>query len=109
GLGSNDLGLDRGQQGAGKIVSLQRVGPRVLMVQGNENFRSSSTNPAERMSVEDSFAKSVLWGFTIVAESGGHVLVDATDFFLRDGHGASAALSAYRVDRTRSAFYMPRT
>src|SRR2546430_11631442 len=45
GLGSNDLGLDRGQQGAGKIVSLQRVGPRVLMVQGNESFRSSSPNP----------------------------------------------------------------
>src|SRR5256885_2071843 len=43
GLGSNDIGLDRGQEGAGKIVSFERVGPRVLMVQGNENFRSSST------------------------------------------------------------------
>ncbi len=46
GLGSNDLGLDRGQQGAGKVVSFQRIGPRVLMVQGNESFRSSSSNPA---------------------------------------------------------------
>src|SRR5664279_4242639 len=113
GLGSNDLGLDRGQQGSGKIVAFERVGPRVLMVQGNENFRSSSANPAERRSVEDSFAKSVLWGFTVAAESDGRVLVDATDFILRDGHGAAASFgtgaAAYHVDRTRSAVYLPRT
>ena len=109
GLGSNDIGLDRGQEGAGKIVSFERVGPRVLMVQGNENFRSSSTNPAERRSVEDSFAKSVLWGFTVAAETNGRVLIDATDFFVRDGHGAGNALGAYRLDRTRSAVYLPRT
>jgi hypothetical protein len=113
GLGSNDIGLDRGQQGQGRIVSFQRVGPRVLMVQGNETFRSSSANPAERRSVEDSFAKSILWGFTVAAESNGRVLVDASDFFLRDGHGAGGALgaapAAYRVDRTRSVFHMPRT
>src|SRR5258708_10121807 len=92
GLGSNDIGLDRGQGGQGKIVAFQRVGPRILMVQGNESFRSSSTNPAERRSVEDSFAKSILWGFTVAAESNGHVLVDATDFFLRDGECAGSAL-----------------
>jgi Met-zincin/Domain of unknown function (DUF5117) len=113
GLGSNDIGLDRGQEGAGKIVSFERVGPRILMVQGNENFRSSSANPAERRSVEDSFAKSVLWGFAVAAESNDRVLVDATDFFLRDGHGAGGSLgagpAAYRVDRTRSAVYLPRT
>ena len=113
GLGSNDIGLDRGQEGSGKIVAFERVGPRVLMVQGSENFRSSSANPAERRSVEDSFAKSVLWGFTVAAESNGRVLVDATDFFLRDGHGAAASLgtgaAAYHVDRTRSAVYLPRT
>jgi hypothetical protein len=112
GLGSNDIGLDRGQEGGGKVVSFQRVGPRVLMVQGNESFRSSSANPAERRSVEDSFAKSVLWGFAVAAESNGRVLVDATDFVLRDGHGASNALTAggvYRVDRGRSAIYMART
>src|SRR5947207_13139958 len=83
------------------------------MVQGNENFRSSSANPAERRSVEDSFAKSVLWGFAVAAESNGRVLVDATDFFVRDGHGSGGSLgtgpAAYRVDRTRSAVYMPRT
>jgi len=32
GLGSNDIGLDRGQEGGGKVVSFERVGPRVLLV-----------------------------------------------------------------------------
>ncbi|HUU36018.1 MAG TPA: hypothetical protein VMW48_18260, partial [Vicinamibacterales bacterium] len=77
GLGSNDLGLDRGQGGQGKIVTFQRVGPRVLLVQGNQSFRSSSPNVLERKSVEDSFAKSVLWGFTIAAETGSTLLEDA--------------------------------
>jgi hypothetical protein len=111
GLGSNDIGLDRGQSGQGRLVYFERVGPKVLLYQHNESFRSSSQNPAERKSVEDSFAKSILWGFTVAGETNGHVLVDATDFILRDGHGASGALrpGAYRVDRARSAVYMPRT
>src|SRR4051812_2654935 len=37
GLGSNDIGLDRGAEGDGKIVLFQRVGPRVLLVQPNES------------------------------------------------------------------------
>ena len=113
GLGSNDIGLDRGMEGGGRLVEFQRVGPKILLVQGNESFRSSSANPAERRSVEDSFAKSILWGFTVGAESSGHVLVDATDFVVRDGMNAATALSAggmvYRVDKTRSAVYMART
>ena len=111
GLGSNDIGLDRGQEGGGRIVHFERVGPRVMLVQNNQSFRSSSANPAERKSVEDSFAKSILWGFQVGAETNGRILVDATDFFLRDNLGAGNSLrpGAYRVDRTRSAFYMART
>jgi hypothetical protein len=111
GLGSNDVGLDRGEGGGARIVTFQRVGPRVLLVQPNLSFRSSSSNPLERKSVEDSFAKSVLWGFTVAAESDNRVLVDGTDFLLRDLTNAGSALRPgnYRVDRTRSAFYLPRT
>jgi hypothetical protein len=111
GLGSNDIGLDRGAGGAGRVVSFHRVGPRVLLIQGNQSFRSSSANPLERKAVEDSFAKSVLWGFTVAGESNGRVLVDATDFMLRDVTNAGAALrpGTYRVDRTRSVFYLPNT
>jgi hypothetical protein len=111
GLGSNDIGLDRGAGGGARVVLFQRVGPRVMLVQPNQSFRSSSANPLERRSVEDSFAKSILWGFTVAAESNGHLVVDATDFLLRDVTGAANALrpGTYRVDRTRSAFYMPHT
>src|SRR6476659_5105572 len=87
GLGSNDIGLDRGQGGQGRVVTFQRMGPRVMLVQGNQPFRSSAENPLERKAVEDSFAKSVLWGFAVAAESNRRVLVDATDFFVRDVHG----------------------
>ena len=111
GLGSNDIGLDRGQEGGGRLVSFHRVGPKVFLVQPQESFRSSSSNPAERKSVEDSFAKSILYGFTVAAETNGHVLVDATAFFVRDGNGSGTALrpGTYRVDATRSAVYMERT
>ena len=109
GLGSNDIGLDRGQEGGGRILSFERAGPKVFLIQGNDSFRSSSANPAEQKSVEDSFAKSILWGFTVAAESNGHVLVDATEFFVRDGHGAAGSLAGYRLDRVRSAVYMART
>src|SRR5262249_14358175 len=111
GLGSNDIGLDRGMGAGAKLVSFQRVGPRVMLVQPNTSFRSSSANALERKSVEDSFAKSVIWGFQVAAEANGHVLVDATDFLLRDVTGSGNALrpGTYRIDRTRSAFYLPRT
>jgi hypothetical protein len=119
GLGSNDLGLDRGAGGAGRVVHFERMGSRVMLVQANQSFRSSSANPLERKSVEDSFARSILWGFSIAAESGGpstslgagRVLVDATGFLLRDVTGAAGALrpGSYRVDPGRSAFFMPNT
>ena len=112
GLGSNDIGLDRGSgRGGGRLVYFQRVGPRILLVQPNQSFRSSSTNATERKAVEDSFAKSILWGFTVAGESSGRVLVDATDFFLRDVANAAGSLRPgnYRLDRTRSAFYLPNT
>ncbi len=111
GLGSNDIGLDRGQGGGSRIVQFQRVGRKVLMVQGNLSFRSSSKNLLERKSVEDSFAKSVLWGFTVIGATGDRVLVDATDFYMRDWQSAAARLRPgnYRIDRTRSTVFAPNT
>jgi hypothetical protein len=81
------------------------------MVQPNYDFRAISENPAERKAVEDAFAKSVAWGFTAIAETDGRVLVEVSDFVLRDAHGIAAALqpATYRFDRTRSAIYMPNT
>ncbi len=111
GLGSNDIGLDRGQSGQGRVVKFQRIGPRVLMVQPNYTFRADSPNADERRAVEDAFAKSILWGFTVGAETDGRVLVDATDFFLRDAHNVIPRLRPgnFRVDRSRSVIDMPWT
>jgi hypothetical protein len=111
GLGSNDIGLDRAQLGSQKLVRFERVGPKILMIQPNYAYRAVSTNPAERRAVEDAFATSVIWGFTAAAESDGRVLVDLTDFLMRDAHGVTGSLrpAAYRFDRTRSAVFMERT
>src|SRR5689334_10273474 len=78
GVGSNDIGLDRGQLGATRIVRFERSGPKVLLVQENLNFRAVSNDADEKRAVHDSFAESVQWGFTVAAEENGRVLVDAT-------------------------------
>jgi len=114
GVGSNDIGLDRGQMGTERIVRFDRVGPRVLLVQPNYHYRAITESEAERRAVRESFAESVLWGFEVSAESGGRVLVDATEFFLRDAHGVTRRLEAseqgeYELDESRSAVYLPRT
>ena len=114
GIGSNDIGLDRGQLGATRIVRFDRSGPKVLLIQENLEYRAVSSDPDERRAVHDSFAESALWGFTVAAEEKDHALVDATDFFLRDAHHVPEALrrtkqGAYRLDGTRCAIYLPQT
>ena len=114
GIGSNDIGLDRGQLGDSSIVRFDRSGPRVLLVAPNYAFRANSTNADERLAVKDAFAESTLWGFEVAAEEGGRVLVDATTFYLRDVHQVTNRLQreqqgTYRLDTSRSAFYLPNT
>jgi hypothetical protein len=114
GVGSNDIGLDRKQLGGDRVIKFVRSGPKVLMVQPNYNYRAVSDNERERQSVEEAFAQSVLWGFKVAAESDGKVLVDFTDFLLRDAHDVSGRLKqrkqgSYKVDASRSAIYLDNT
>lgn len=111
GLGSNDIGLDRGQLGGTAVVRFERVGPKVLMVQPNYDYRVHTDNPDEVRAMEQAFAKSTLWGFTAGAASDGRVLVDMTDFLLRDTHAVVPRLrpAAYRLDKSRSVVNMERT
>ena len=110
GVGSNDIGLDRGELGASAVVRFERVGPKVLMVQPNQRFRVESNNPDEVRALEEAFATSVLWGFTVEAETDGVVLVDVTPFVLRDAHGVANQLpGTYVLDQSRSVVYLPRT
>jgi hypothetical protein len=109
GLGSNDVGLDRGQIGPARLVGLRRVGGRVLVEEVNLYYRALSPDQHERRAVSQSFARSVLWGGEIVAEDDdGRVLVDFTPFLLRDAHGSARRLEraeqgSFSIDESRSA------
>jgi len=114
GLGSNDVGLDRGQIAEAKLVHFDRIGPKLLLVQPNQAFRADSGDPDQQLAVSQSFASSVLWGLKVVAVSGSRVLVDATDFVVRDGHGAAEALAKarhgkFKLNAKRSAIFLPGT
>ena len=114
GVGSNDIGLDRGQLGGGRVVKFLRSGPKVLLLQPNYSYRAMSDDPDERRTVEQAFAQSILWGFDVVGERDSTVLVDATGFFLRDAHNVVGTLKntnqgQFRLDASRCAFYLPRT
>ena len=80
GIGSNDIGLDRGQLGQSYIVRFERIGPKVLLIAANQNYRANSNDADERRAVKDAFAESTLWGFEVAAEDGNRALVDATAF-----------------------------
>ena len=112
GLGSNDIGLDRGLLGAERVVQFRRVGPKVLLVAPNLDYRATSDNVDEQIAVRDAFAPSVAWGFTAAAQSGDTVLVDATDFLMRDVMNVATRLSrmnqgTFSLDAKRSAPYVP--
>jgi Met-zincin/Domain of unknown function (DUF5117) len=114
GVGSNPIGLDRGQLGDTHVVFFERVGNRVLMFEPNYRFRALSDNPLERRAVEESFARSVIWGFKVESAEGDRVLVDATSFFMRDAHQVADRLRRanqgnFQLEDSRSAFHLPRT
>lgn len=114
GVGAPELYLDRGQLGATRLVRFLRVGAKVLLVQRNRSYRSSSNEPAVQRAAREAFAESAIWGFEIEAVSGSRVLVDATDFFQRDAHGVAERLAyaeqgKYAVEPSRSAFDLERT
>ena len=74
-------------------------------------FEVTTTSALEQKRVTDAFATSIVWGFTVAAESDGRILIDATDFLMRDAHGVAQRLrpAAYRFERSRSAIFMPMT
>ncbi|HEX7917344.1 zinc-dependent metalloprotease [Rudaea sp.] len=110
-LGSNDVGLDRGQSSESHLVEFRRVGSRVLLVEDNTKFRAVSNNADEALSVRQAFAESVLWAGDIVGErkgANGEVLVDVSSLLISDRHGIAQRLNEtkqgkYEIDDKRSA------
>ncbi len=114
GLGSNDIGLDRGQIGDSRIVFFQRVGKKLLLTQPNTDYRAVTSDPREQKAVNESFAQSILFSFNVEAEEANTLLVDATPFLLRDAHGAADRIrkmkqGTYSLNEGRSAIYITNT
>ena len=105
GVGSNDIGLDRGQLGQTRMVRFERQGPYVLLKQLNTQYRANTSDAAEQRAVEEAFADSVLWQGKVI--EGKPDLVAINDLVLNDLHGVSSVLQQteqgnYQLDLSRS-------
>ncbi len=114
GVGSNDIGLDRGQLGNERLVYFKKAGNKLLLIQPNLNFRANTENELEKKSIEQAFAKSVLFGFKILKENNGEFIIDFTPFLMEDTHGVANRLKqrkegTYKVDASKSALALERT
>lgn len=114
GIGSNDIGLDRGQLDGERVVKFEKHGNKLLLIQPNYDYRAISDNQDEVKSVAEAFASSVIGGFEIKSKNSTSYLIDITDFLLRDSHGVSGRLrgsnqGSFSVDKSRSAIYMDGT
>lgn len=114
GLGSNDLGLDRGRLGDTFLVEFRKVGKKVLLAALNTKYTARSDDAQERRAVAEAFAESIIWGFAVVESSPDSLVIDLTDFALSDATGIADLLAArgegsFSVDESRSAIYTPKT
>ena len=112
GVGSNDLGLDRGKLGGRKVVHFKKFGQKLMLIQPNQDYRAISNNPYEINSVKEAFASSILWGFPIIAQTGTLCLIELNNFLLQDSQGIAQTLSKtkqgeFKIDISRSALYFP--
>lgn len=115
GVGSNDVGLDRGQMGGGEVVEFVKKGNKLLLVQPNMGFRAETTNMLEQKSVEEAFAKSVLSGFDIKETTKKNsYIIDLTPFLMKDAHGVADRLESgghgnFKMDLSKSALSLDQT
>lgn len=114
GIGSNDIGLDRGQLGNERLVYFKKAGNKLLLIQPNLKYRANTDNTLEKKSIEQAFAKSVLFGFKIISDKEGDYIIDFTPFLLEDAHGVSNRLKrkkegTYKLDASKSALSLERT
>lgn len=114
GLGSNDIGLDRGQLGNTHLVQFERFGDKVMLRAVNTYYRANTSNKAEQQSINEAFASSILAGFKVVAQNKRALLIDYTPYLLSDVHGVNRTLAAtkqgnFNLDESRSAVYMSRS
>ena len=130
--GIGNGGAERGQ-GAAVLVKFIRLGPKIFLIQPDDEHRAVHGSPDEQKDVADAFSQSVLFGFAPLALEGDKALIDLTPFVVRDalhigetigsGRGnpgssfaagannrsGGAAGGGYHLDESRSAVYMDNT
>lgn len=114
GIGSNDLGLDRGQLGGTSIVKFIKAGNKLLLMEPNQDYRAVTDNEAEQKSIAEAFGKSVLYGFEIKETKGKTYVIDFTPFLMEDAHNIADKLKkakegTYKVDASKSAIMIENT
>lgn len=112
GVGSNDLGLDRGKLTQKRIVKFVKAGNKILLIQPNYNYRALNSDKDEVKAVDDAFAISVLAGFKIEKEENGKYFIDLTPLFFQDEVGVISTLQRnnqgnYKIDLNRSSVDFP--
>ncbi|MCK7630779.1 zinc-dependent metalloprotease [Shewanella sp. JNE10-2] len=105
GVGSNDIGLDRGQLGQSRMVQFERQGPYIILKQLNTQYRANTLDIAEQRAVKEAFADSVLWQGKVIEGKPDFVAIN--NLVLNDLHGVSSVLQQtsqgdYQLDLSRS-------
>ena len=109
GLGSNPVGLDRGYGIGGRILRIERAGPRVMFILENHAFNALGAEADEDLATRQSFAESVIWAGDIAATAeDGRLLVDLAGFLVSDPMNLTGVLREagegdFSIDAGRSA------
>lgn len=108
GLGANDVGLDRGENGESYLLKFRIRGEKLVIEAANTTFRATTENADEKLSTQRSFPTSVLWAGKLEGrDADGSSVADITSFLVRDAHRSAAAMgTSYSLDANRS-FLMP--
>jgi len=114
GIGSNDVGLDRGQLGNEAVVKFIKSGNKLLLIHPNLKYRAITDNALEKKSVQEAFASSVLYGFEIKEKKDNGYVIDFTSFLMEDAHGVAERLKSgkhgnFSLNKSKSALSLERT
>jgi len=110
GVGSNDIGIDRGKLQDVRIVRFEKHGDKILLVQPNLDYRAISENVSEVRAVEEAFAKSVIYGAKIEKKEGSTYFIDIAPLLLEDLNQVAFQLreskqGTYKLDKQKSALF----
>ena len=107
GIGSNDIGVDRGKLGSTRLVQFKKSGSKLFLIESNTDYRAISDNQKEVKAVQEAFAQSILWAGPIISQAQGSYTIDISSFLLGDENDIVTILKKkkqgkYSLDKKRS-------